>query len=472
MLIWCCMDICRGECSYFTVNRFPKSFPRPVHRIFHNLAPSYKMKLRAVILLFLLLATGTASAQLFGRRHKNKWPATEAELMHKLLGTMSRRDTAGYFALFPPFDTLWSMVMRNNSKDPAVQNELNNLRQHPQMLIEFDPLYNRDIMGRFANVLGKGEDSGITWRYVVMARYELYRQEPSRAFIGLEHIMPERFNGYMFVSDGFNRLVFCVSVAEIQKIKGQFFGGQVLNILQASSVDEFRMKEQREKEWFEWVAAHPDSVLVKKPAKDTTAGADTTAEDDPLALSREEDDEGDMRKNVVDRKYYEGLMDNEIPIRMYVRYMKPIPGRPQQFDGLYKLGDNRKYVRLEINRTEDGRWIIEDENFVGTMELKLTGRTYTGAWTNADENGFDVEMTQKGTVKGKIETLDAILDQGLSGRVDESQFEEEEEAEKAKDQSDGDKKKDGKKERKKDKKKKERKKKNRKERKMKRRAEN
>eukprot|EP01030_Chromulinospumella_sphaerica_P020096 gene20096-20002_t len=168
------------------------------------------------------------------------------------------------------------MVMRNNSKEPGVQQELNNLRQHPQTLIEFDPLYNHDIMGRFSNVLAKGEDSGITWRYVVMARYH-----------------------------------------------------------------------------------------------------------------REEDEDGDMRKNVVDRKYYEGLMDNEIPIRMYVRYMKPIPGKPQQFDGLYKLGDNRKYVRLEINRTEDGRWIIEDENFVGTMELKLTGRTYTGGWTNAEENGFD-----------------------------------------------------------------------------------
>jgi hypothetical protein len=398
--------------------------------------------------------------------------------MQKLLGTMSRRDTAAYFALFPPFDTLWSMVMRNNSKDPAVQQELNNLRQHPQTLIEFDPLYNHDIINRFANVLAKGEDSGITWRYVVMARYQLYKQEPSKAFIGLDHIMPERFYGYMFLSDGFNRTMFCVSVSEIQKIKGQFFGGQVLNILQASSLDEFRMKEQREKEWFAWAAANPDSVYIKKTVKDTTADADTTGEDDPLALSRDEDEEGNMRKNVVDRKYYEGLMDKEIPIRMYVRYMKPIPGRPQQFDGLYKLGENKKYLRLEITRTEDGRWIIEDENFWGTMELKLTGRTYTGGWTNADENGFDVEMTQKGTVKGKIETLDAILDQGRSGRVDETQFEEEEAAEKEKanggdKKTDEEKKKDEEKEKnKKDKKKRDKKKKNKKARRMKRRAEN
>lgn len=366
--------------------------------------------------------------------------------------------------------------MRNNSKDPGVQQELNNLRQHPQTLIEFDPLYNHDIMGRFSNVLAKGEDSGITWRYVVMARYQLQRQEPTKAFIGLEHIMPERFNGYMFISDGFNRLVFCISVAEIQKVKGQFFGGQVLNILQASSVDEFRRKEQMEKEWFEWAAANPDSVYLKKQPKDTTESADTTA--DPLSLSREEDDDGDMRKNVVDRKYYEGLMDNEIPIRMYVRYMKPIPGKPQQFDGLYKLGDSKKYLRLEINRTEDGKWIIEDENFVGTMELKLTGRTYTGGWTNAEENGFDVEMTQKGTVKGKIETLDAILDQGRSARVDETQFEEEEAADAEKNDNadkkkDGDKKKDEEKEKKdkKEKKKNDKKKKDKKAKRMKRRAE-
>lgn len=388
------------------------------------------MKLRTTILLFLLFAAGVATAQLFGRREVRRWPRTESQLMYKMLSELSAKDTAGYYDLFPPFDTLWSMVIHNASKDPAVQAELNNLREHPQTLVEFDPLYNKDIIGRFCKVLAKGEDSGINWRYVVMARYELHKQEPTRDLAGLQHIMPERFAGHMFISDGFNRVIFCISVAEIQKIKGQFFGGQVLNILEANSVDEFRAKEIKEQEYFRWLAEHPDSVLAVQAAADSTKALDT-GEKDPLAIEREvgpEDD--DARKEVVDRKYYEGLMDNEIPIRMYIRYMRQIPGHAQQYDGLYKLGDNKRYLKLEITRTKDGKWIIEDESAVGTMELTLNGRTYTGQWTNAEENGFDIVMSQTGTVKGKIETLDAILDKGLSGKVDESQFEEDETQEK------------------------------------------
>lgn len=427
------------------------------------------MRFAFAIILFLSVAPGMVHAQIFGRRQVQRWPRTESELMHKLLAQLTRKDTAGYYDLFPPLDTMWHMVMHNADKSPTVQAELNNLREHPQTLIEFDPLYNKDIIGRFCKVLAKGEDSGLNWNYAVMARYQLHKQEPTRALIGLEHIMPERFAGHMFVSDGFNRVVFCISVAEIQKIKGQFFGGQVLNILEANSVDEFRVKEAKEQEYFEWLAAHPDTVLAQGTVDSTRA--EDTATDDPLAIKREEAaEDDDARKEVVERRYYEGLMDNEIPIRMYVRYMRQIPGKAQQFDGLYKLGDNRKYVKLEVVRTKDGKWIIEDENAIGTMELLLNGRTYTGQWTNADENGFDIVMSQTGTVKGKIETLDAILDRGRSGKVDESQFEEEAAAQEEKEKEETKEKKD---EKKKDsERKKNRKKNDKKARKLKRQADN
>jgi hypothetical protein len=115
--------------------------------------------------------------------------------------------------------------------------------------------------------------------------------------------------------------------------------------------------------------------------------------------------------------------------------MKPVPGKPQQYDGLYKLGENKRYLKLEITRNKEGKWVIEDETAQGLMELVLTGRNYTGSWTNAEENGFDIELHQTGTPKGKIETLDGILDRGNSGKIDESVFEEaeKEEAEKDKD---------------------------------------
>ncbi len=354
--------------------------------------------------------------------------------MDKMLGCLQHKDTAGYYDLFPPFDTLWSMTMHNPDKSPETQKALNNLKEHPQVLVEFDPLYNKDIITRFCRVLSKGEDSGIQWNRVIMARYELHKQDPTRALIGYDKIAPERFQGYMFVVDGFNRVMFCVSVTEIQSIKGQFFGGQLLNVLQAKSVDEFRYKEQRENDFFQWKAEHPDSVATDTVLiTDTTGIKDTSEKGNLMIAKQEEAEEDDMRKEVVDRKYYEGLMDNEIPIKLYVRYMKPVPGKPQQYDGLYKLGENKRYLKLEITRNKEGKWVIEDETAQGLMELVLTGRNYTGSWTNAEENGFDIELHQTGTPKGKIETLDGILDRGNSGKIDESVFEEAEKEEAEKD---------------------------------------
>lgn len=344
--------------------------------------------------------------------------------MTKLLTTLKDKDTAAYYDLFPTFDTLWRMVMHNSDQSPETQKALANLKEHPQVLIEFDPLYNRSIVGGFANVLAKGEDSGVNWNNAVMARYELQISPPSRSLIGYEKVAPERFQGYMFITDVSTRVIHCIRVAEVQKIKNNFFGGQLLNILPAKTVDEYNIKEQQERAYFEWLAANPDSAAIKDSlAKaDTTESLDSATSNDPLSISFEEDETGLRRQIVVERRYYEGTLDNEIPIVLYIRYMKPLPGKPQQYDGLYKLGENKRYMRLEITRNSNGKWVIEDESAVGTMELLQDGRKFTGAWSNADDNGYDVALSQTSAPAAKIELLDKIIDQGLSGKIDEEQF--------------------------------------------------
>jgi len=388
-------------------------------------------KKQIIILLLLCAFITDASAQ--RNRDRRRWEATENGLVYKVLQCLQHRDTAAYFDLFPPFDTLWSMVNRNTDNTPEAQQELNNLKQHPQILVEFDPLYNRSIIDGFAHVLGKGDDSGVQWSSVVMARYELHMQEPKQSMMGYGRIVPERFAGYLFVQDEFNRVTYCIRIAEIQKIKGQFFGGQLLNVLQAKNVDEFVRKEEIEQDYLQWLAANPDTTTAIA-TKDSTDVADTTAGDNPLLMRRDEgpEEDAERREEVVDRRYYEGMMDNEIPIKMYIRYMRVLPGKPQQYDGLYKLGDSKKYLKLEITITPEGKWVIEDESAVGVMELVLKGRNYVGGWSNADENGFDVVMSQTGTPKGKIEILDKILDRGANPRVDESMFDEDEDGGKGK----------------------------------------
>jgi len=388
------------------------------------------------LILLIMLANVHAHGQ--WRKRRNKWPATETELVNKLLGTLQARDTAAFFDLFPTFDTLWGMVLHNKDKSPEAAAEFEKLREHPQVFVEFDPLYNKSIIGNYAHVLAKGEDSGVMWNKVVMARFELHASAPHPSLSGFRHVIPERFQGYLFVNDRYNRATYGIKVMEIQKIGNRFFGGQVLNILRSNTVEEFQRKEEMEQAYFAWLAEHPYGAEDTTAANaDSTATSDTTEkEKDIYAINRddviEDEDPDPIRKEVIDRKYYEGKLDNDDDIALYIRFMKQSPGRDQQYDGLYRLGNNKRYVRIELRKNAEGKWIIEDELAMGVMELKLKGRTFTGIWSNADENGYDVTLTETGTPEGKIEMLDRIIDQGLYGFIDEEKYEKQEEKAKRK----------------------------------------
>jgi hypothetical protein len=386
------------------------------------------MKHFPAILLFMLLLAVDVTAQRKVPRYKHQ-PRTEVGLVNDVVSCLRNRDTASYFNLFPPFDTLWHMVLHNPDHTPEAQKELALLRERPQSLVEFDPLYNHDIISRFCDVLAKGDDSGIIWKSVVLQRYELQKESLTRNLEGYDHIVPERFKGYVFLRDLLSRRTFCVPMIEIQKFKGEFFGGQVINILEASNIDDYLRKAEKERRYFAWLAANPDTA-----SSDTTGSkADSAKSKNPLAIAREDnDDETKKRKEVIDRKYYEGKFDNEIPVKLYVRYMKDIGGKLISYDGLYKFGDQRSYIKLEIKREEDGKWLMEDDVPLGIMELDLKGRVYTGNWTNNDENGYDVVLTATPIPERKLEALDKILDQGASGRVDEEVFEAPQKTEKQK----------------------------------------
>ncbi len=380
--------------------------------------------MRYFLIVFLLVAALDASA---GKRRYRGEPRSEVGLMNNVIGCLSHKDSIGYFYLFPPFDSLWALVLHHPDRSPAAQRDLDHLKANPKLLLQYDPMYNHKIMAGFLNVLTKGEDSGIHWNSVVMQRYELSRQVPtSNDLVGYNRIVPERFKGYMFVRDLMGRLTFCINITEIQKINGYFFGGQVLNILEASTIEEFMRKEEEEQKYFAWLAKSrlSDSAVTDSTQKDildSLAKVDTAAPN-PLSISPSDEDTLKVRREVVDRKYYEGMFDDEIPVKMYVRYMKDLrTGKVSAYDGLYKFGDQVRYVRLNITKTADGKWMIEDDPPIGTMELELANRVYTGSWTNNDnQTGYDVELKQTDILQKKMEQLDNILDKGLSGRVDDA----------------------------------------------------
>ena len=370
------------------------------------------MRYFVALFFFCVLVMGTFSAS--GKKHKHRGGAkTEVELMNSIVNCMHSKDTVGYYYLFPPFDTLWRRVTHNSDQSPETQKQLNKLKEHPQALIDFDPFYNHHIMSRFLSVLQKGEDSGIHWNGIVIQRYEFKNEGLTQDLAGFEKIAPERFKGFLFVKDMIGRMTFCITITEIQKIEGFYFGGQVVNILEASSIDEYLAKEEKERAYFEWRAKNN---IVDTPRVDTAKSALI----DSIIAAADDDDVSKVRKEVVDRKYYEGKFDNEIPVKLYVRYMKDLhTGKVSFYDGLYKFGDQKNYVRLDITLT-DGKWTMEDDPPVGTLELVLKDRTYTGSWLNNDNGtGYDVYMKQADLPQRKMEELERILERGLSGSANQ-----------------------------------------------------
>lgn len=402
------------------------------------------MKYLAVaISIAIVISVFTTPSFAYRKKYKGL-PRTEAELVSRVVSCLQKQDTIGYYNLFPPFDTLWHLVMHNTDNTQESIQALNELKEHPRVLVEFDPYYNPSIMDRFCNVLQKGADSGIRWGNITLARYELQKQPITKNLIGFDKIASERFMGYIFIRDIGFRTTFCVTITEMQKIKGFFVGGQINNICEANTVEEYDSRIEFEKNYIiKMKIADYDSLLIANK-KDSLrndsikkglikiAHTDTLKKNDTfktkltnnLNASITDEDTLKIRREVVDRKYYEGKFDDEIPVEMFVRYMKDLnTGRVMYWDALYKFGDQENYIKLDVLQVNN-KWEFDDDPPVGSMELVLKNRTYTGSWTNNEnQSGYDVVMKEMPISPRKLEMLDNILEKGLAGRTDEPNVE-------------------------------------------------
>ena len=354
--------------------------------------------------------------------------------MNCVVNSLKYKDTFNYYNLFPPFDTLWRMVNHSANATPEAQKQLASLKEHPQSLIDFDPFYNKEIIARFCAILAKGEDSGIHWKDIVIQRYELQKASLTRDLAGYDRIAPESFKGYLFVRDILGRHTYCITIREIQKIEGYFFGGQVINILEASSIDQFLQREEAERQYYEWLAKNPiviDTFKIDSMRKDSIKKAADNDEGEVDKKHGAAEDNGKVRREVVDRKFYKGMFDEEIPVELFIRYMKdPKTGKIVDYDGLYKFGDQKDYVRLDITRNADGKWTMEDDPPVGTLELILKDKAYTGTWSNNENGtGYDVLLRETVIEPRKLESLENILERNLSGSVSEESLPEKTEIE-------------------------------------------
>lgn len=355
---------------------------------------------------------------------------TEKALVNELVLCLQHDDDSAYVALQPTYDTLWLLATSFVDTAEWKMRRLSNLLDHPEKLQQFDPYLNKTIVPLFDILREKAIDSGIHWNDVLIARYELKKQSIGFDMVGLDLIIPERLHGYIFLQDVLNRKMYCVVVRDIFKIFGQWYGGQVINILQAATVAEYNMK--RSKEEVEMQALYAaiengtlDSLVAarkKEQRKKSNIIVQTNepVADNPLSMGNEdfwedEKKEETIFKEIVDRRVYEGYLDQVIPVTLYIRALKgPCPDPECEWEAIYKFGDVADYVPLEVVKKPDGTWEFY-EGTQGLLELKEQHGGMVGRWISfKDHTEYQAIFEKKDAVKSrKLYKLDKTIEDRL-----------------------------------------------------------
>jgi hypothetical protein len=322
---------------------------------------------------------------------------TEGELVQKIVQSLQQKDSFLYAQVFPPADTMAAITIRKAPSSSDAYQVSKYLIGNPSMLLDQDSTIIKQASGLFRNVLVKGKKLGIHWDAVILSRYELEVLGKTRDVV-LEAIAPERFVGYVFLEDMLTRKLFAFTLSDIMKMGGNFYGGELNYIYEASTKDAFNAQLNAEK------------IRIMKGIPDST----DLAADSTRVAEEDEDDDYNKRKQVVARKLYSGWLDGETPIDLYIRYIQgDCPDGICSWEAIFKFGDN-EYVRQEVSKTKDGKWLFVEEETGGVMELELKGSTFTGLFSaTIDKVDYDAELKERPMSKKKLESLDAIIEKDL-----------------------------------------------------------
>lgn len=343
------------------------------------------MKWLLALFIPALLSFGSVHAQVL----------SEGEVVEMLVRSLQTKDSRIYTDLFPQTDTIAEWVLQYAEKASESYERMKHLKENYDAKLEFDARIKDEAVKGFDDFVKKGTALGIHWDEIVFVRYELEKIRRGRDLI-TEKISPVRFLGYVFVKDMRNRRTYAFTVFDIMQVNDRWYGGELAQIFEASSKEEF------EKE----LAAE------RKRIRNRELGIVDSSD---LAGKKRAFDENDERKpkmkEIVDRKFYKGKFDNEIVVQLYVQHIKgDCPEAACSWEALFKFGDQDDYVRMEVSRTAEGKWLFSEE--LGGMELKLDGKHYTGSYASAsDKTEYEVKLIETDVSQKKVEALDELLSQ-------------------------------------------------------------
>jgi hypothetical protein len=348
--------------------------------------------MKAIIFFAIAVLTLLYTPLVYGQEDDS--PKTEEKLIDNLLDCLRRKDSSSYVAMFPKFEMLLESVNDNKSQ---FYTEFTFLRQHLNALQQFDPAFNSEIGNSFRFLMDQGKRYNIHWSRIIRVRYELEKMKTTKDIYGYDKLAVNRLRGYVFIIDDQNQKKYTFSLSEIHNVKGHWYGGRLKYIFPAATKDAFLEKLNE-------VIANKGKI--KRDSTDT--------EDSTLKVIDEVN--APKQRIILARKYYTGKFDNEISVKLYVRYLK-VPGCNEEacaWEAAFKFGDE-DYVRMKVSRNEKGGWLFSDEAVPGSMEMTLKNGVYSGTWTtNEDQTGYDAKLTEKELTPKKAEQLDEVLEEDIA----------------------------------------------------------
>lgn len=320
-------------------------------------------------------------------------------MVHAIVLCLKQKDPYTYMKLFPGADTMAAIIMQNAPKESELYQHMAYLRENPVLAMHGDSIIDALLQHDFDSLVKRGEEKlNIHWNTILLARYELVKMRTTRNAV-LEKTVPERFMGFIFIRDGVTQRTFGIGVADILKIQGEWYGGQLKGIYRASTVDDYLKAEM--------------AVRKGKPLPDDDEAA--TAASPEEEEKKQEDNVSRTQKTIIQRKFYAGMFDNEIPVQLYVRYLKGnCPEVTCVWEAIYKFGDQDDYIKLTVSKSADGKWTFTEDPPQGVMELKLENGKYTGTWTSTDnQTGYDVKLSEIEATPKKTKQLDEVFERQL-----------------------------------------------------------
>lgn len=350
------------------------------------------MKFFLKTLILVVLAGCVISVQdAFAQSKKAKKGNTEQGLVNRLEACLANKDAYCYMDLWPDLDTLTKIAMMFADSSSQEFKEAMLLQEQPVRMMHADSLFKARLKANFDSVILAGDALGVHWDQIIPVRHELIKTRTTRNQL-YEKMAPTRFVGYLFFVDLITRRNFGIMVGEIMQINGAWYGGRLHEIYEANNRDEWEDARLFAKK-------HPDKSdsLKNKKTENATEQQQEVNKDAPRVIAQ--------------RKYYTGLFDNEIPVSLYVRGLKGgCPAGICSWEAIYKFGDQDDYIRLQVVRTDDGKWQMTEVPPAGTMDLELKQGVFTGNWNAADgQTGYDVSLKEQDTTPKKFARLDEIF---------------------------------------------------------------